>query len=90
MADLFNEWIGKDRLNTDFTLEDLGFFLSYQFMEDLTPGTNRGDDRTIKDDPERRSRTGMIYQCTIDGNNKFDYQNNIAWMMVTIDDGLLT
>lgn len=82
----------NDRLNTDFTLEqDLGFIvkgLSAQArlaFDNSFQELNRGIDDTNDweanphkwIDPE----TGKVYtDVTIDGNNKFDFQNNIAWM----------
>jgi len=81
-----------DRLNTDFTLEqDLGFLLkglsthaklafdnSFQEVNRGIDDTNDWEDNAHKwIDPE----TGLVYtDVTVDGNNKFDYQNNIAWM----------
>ncbi len=82
----------NDRLNTDFTLEqDLGFLLKglsahgKLAFDNSFRETNRGIDDTNDweanphkwIDPE----TGQVYtDVTVDGNNKFDYQNNIAWM----------
>lgn len=82
----------NDRLNTDFTLEqDLGFLLkglsmqgklafdnSFQEINRGIDDTNDWEDNAHKwIDPE----TGDVYtDVTVDGNNKFDYQNNIAWM----------
>jgi TonB-linked SusC/RagA family outer membrane protein len=95
MEDLSVNGVGymtNDRLNTDFTLEqDLGFFvkgLSVQgklAFDNSFREVNRGIDDTNDweanphkwIDPE----TGLVYtDVTVDGNNKFDYQNNIAWM----------
>jgi len=82
----------NDRLNTDFTLEqDLGFLLKglsahgKLAFDNSFRETNRGIDDTNDweanphkwIDPE----TGQVFtDVTVDGNNKFDYQNNIAWM----------
>ncbi|MDH6344153.1 TonB-linked SusC/RagA family outer membrane protein [Parabacteroides sp. PFB2-12] len=80
-----------DRLNTDFTLrQDLSFWLKGLSVEaklafdNSFQEYNRGID-DVNDweanphkwiDPE----TGKEYtDVTVDGNNKFDYQNNIAW-----------
>ncbi len=81
----------NDRLTTDFTLEqDLGFLLkgltahvklafdnSFQEINRGIDDTNDWEDNAHKwIDPE----TGLVYtDVTVDGNNKFDYQNNIAW-----------
>lgn len=81
----------NDRLNADFTLEqDLSFLvegLSIQgklAFDNSFQELNRGIDDTNDweaiahkwIDPE----TGKVYtDVTVDGNNKFDYQNNIAW-----------
>ena len=80
-----------DRLNTDFTLkQDLGFLLDglsvhgklvfdNSFTE-INRGINDRDD--WEDNPHKwiDPETGKEYtDVTVDGNNKFDYQNNIAW-----------
>ena len=95
MADLSLNGVGyttQDRLNTDFTLEqDLGFFLKGlsihgrlafdNSFRESNRGVNDRDD--WEDDPFKwiDPETGLEYtNVTIDGNNKFDYQNNIAWM----------
>lgn len=82
----------NDRLNTDFTLEqDLGFLLkglSIQgklAFDNSFQEINRGIDDTNdwEDNPKKwiDPETGKAYSnVTVDGNNKFDYQNNIAWM----------
>ncbi len=94
MADLSLSGVGYttlDRLNTDFTIEqDLGFLLKGLSLnarlafDNSFQETGRGiddttdweDDRFKWIDPE----TGYEYtNVTVDGNNKFDYQNNIAW-----------
>ena len=94
MADLSLSGVGYttlDRLNTDFTIEqDLGFLLKGLSLnarlafDNSFQETGRGiddttdweDDRFKWIDPE----TGNEYtNVTVDGNNKFDYQNNIAW-----------
>lgn len=94
MADLSLSGVGYttlDRLNTDFTIEqDLGFLLKGLSLnarlafDNSFQETGRGiddttdweDDRFKWIDPE----TGKEYtNVTVDGNNKFDYQNNIAW-----------
>ncbi|WP_352421332.1 TonB-dependent receptor [Proteiniphilum sp.] len=83
----------NDRLNTDFTLEqDLGFLLKGLSLHGRLAFDNsfREVNRGINDthdweqdahkwiDPE----TGQVYtDVTVDGNNKFDYQNNIAWFI---------
>lgn len=81
-----------DRLNTDFTLEqDLGFVLkglkahARLAFDNSFQEINRGIDDTNdwEDDPHKwiDPETGKEYtDVTVDGNNKFDYQNNIAWM----------
>ena len=82
----------SDRLYTDFTLkQDLGFLLkgltlqgrlafdnSFQELNRGIDDTNDWEDNPHKwIDPE----TGQVFtDVTVDGNNKFDYQNNIAWM----------
>ena len=95
MEDLSVNGVGyttNDRLNTDFTLEqDLGFLLegltlqgklafdnSFQEVNRGIDDTNDWEDNAHKwIDPE----TGKEYtDVTVEGNNKFDYQNNIAWM----------
>lgn len=81
----------NDRLNTDFTLEqDLSFLLkglsiqgklafdnSFQELNRGIDDTNDWENNAHKwIDPE----TGKVYtDVTVDGNNKFDYHNNIAW-----------
>lgn len=82
----------NDRLYTDFTLEqDLGFWLkglSIQgrlAFDNSFQETNRGiNDRDDWEDNPMKwidPETGKEYtNVTIDGNNKFDYQNNIAWL----------
>jgi len=94
MADLSLSGVGYttlDRLNTDFTIEqDLGFLLKGLSLnarlafDNSFQETGRGiddttdweDDRFKWIDPE----TGNEFtNVTVDGNNKFDYQNNIAW-----------
>src|SRR5690554_3626588 len=94
MADLSLSGVGYttlDRLNTDFTIEqDLSFLLKGLSLnarlafDNSFQETGRGiddttdweDDRFKWIDPE----TGKEYtNVTVDGNNKFDYQNNIAW-----------
>jgi TonB-linked SusC/RagA family outer membrane protein len=80
-----------DRLNTDFTLKQaLGFLLDglsvhgklvfdNSFTE-INRGINDRDD--WEDNPHKwiDPETGKEYtDVTVDGNNKFDYQNNIAW-----------
>lgn len=94
MADLSLNGVGyttQDRLNTDFTLEqDLGFFLKGlsihgrlafdNSFRESNRGVNDRDD--WEDDPFKwiDPETGNEFtNVTIDGNNKFDYQNNIAW-----------
>lgn len=81
----------NDRLNTDFTLEqDLGFILkglSVQArlaFDNSFQETNRGIDDTNdwEDNPHKwiDPETGKVYtDVTVDGNNKFDFQNNVAW-----------
>src|SRR5690554_247743 len=95
MEDLSVNGVGyttTDRLNTDFTLEqDLGFVLdglkahARLAFDNSFEEVNRGIDDTNDweanphkwIDPE----TGKVFtDVTVDGNNKFDYQNNIAWM----------
>lgn len=95
MEDLSVNGVGyttNDRLNTDFTLEqDLGFIVkglsahAKLAFDNSFREINRGIDDTNDweanphkwIDPE----TGAVYtDVTVDGNNKFDYQNNIAWM----------
>ena len=95
MADLSLSGVGyttQDRLNTDFTIEqDLGFLLKGLSIHGRLAFDNsfresgRGVDDTNdwEDDPFKwiDPETGLEYtNVTIDGNNKFDYQNNIAWM----------
>ncbi|RNC65584.1 TonB-dependent receptor [Proteiniphilum sp. X52] len=82
----------NDRLNTDFTLEqDLGFLLKGLSLQGKLAfdnsfrEVNRGIDDTNdwEDNPHKwiDPETGQVYtDVTVDGNNKFDYQNNIAWM----------
>ena len=81
----------SDRLNTDFTLrQKLDFFLkglavqgrlafdnSFQELNRGIDDTNDWENNAHKwIDPE----TGNVYtDVTVDGNNKFDYRNNIAW-----------
>ena len=81
----------NDRLNTDFTIEqDLGFLLKGLSVQGRIAFDNsfREQNRGIDDirhyeplphkwiDPE----TGIAYtDVTVDGNNKFDYKDNIAW-----------
>lgn len=81
----------NDRLNTDFTIEqDLGFLLKGLSMhgklafDNSFREQNRGIDDTNdwEDDLQKwiDPETGQVYtNVTVDGNNKFDYQNNIAW-----------
>lgn len=80
-----------DNLNTDFTLEqDLGFLLkglkahaklsfdnSFREINRGIDDTNDWEDNLHKwIDPE----TGKVFtDATLDGNNKFDYVNNVAW-----------
>ena len=95
MADLSLNGVGyttRDRLNTDFTIEqNLGFLLeglslhgTLAFDNSFTEvdrGVNDRDD--WEDDPFKwiDPETGNEFtNVTVDGNNKFDYQNNIAWM----------
>ncbi len=95
MADLSLSGVGyttQDRLNTDFTIEqDLGVILKGLSIHGRLAFDNsfresgRGVDDTTdwEDDPFKwiDPETGLEYtNVTIDGNNKFDYQNNIAWM----------
>lgn len=95
MEDLSVNGVGyttNDRLNTDFTLEqDLGFLLKGLSLQaklafdNSFQETNRGIDDTNdwEDNPHKwiDPETGQEYtDVTVDGNNKFDYQNNIAWM----------
>src|SRR5690554_252366 len=95
MEDLSVNGVGyttNDRLNTDFTLEqDLGFLLkglSVQgrlAFDNSFRETNRGiDDTNDWEDNAHKwidPETGQVFtDVTVDGNNKFDYQNNIAWM----------
>jgi TonB-linked SusC/RagA family outer membrane protein len=82
----------NDRLNTDFTLEqDLGFLLKGLSVhgrlafDNSFREQNRGIDDTNdwEDNPHKwiDPETGQTFtDVTVDGNNKFDYQNNIAWM----------
>lgn len=94
MADLSLSGVGyttQDRLNTDFTIEqDLGAILKGLSIHGRLAFDNsfresgRGVDDTTdwEDDPFKwiDPETGLEYtNVTIDGNNKFDYQNNIAW-----------
>lgn len=81
----------SDRLNTDFTIrQKLDFFLkglavqgklafdnSFQELNRGIDDTNDWENNAHKwIDPE----TGKVYtDVTVDGNNKFDYRNNIAW-----------
>lgn len=95
MADLSLSGVGsttQDRLNTDFTIEqDLGFMLpglslhARLAFDNSFQEVNRGinDTHDWEDDPFKwiDPETGNEYtNVTVDGNNKFDYQNNIAWM----------
>lgn len=95
MEDLSVNGVGyttSDRLYTDFTLEqNLGFItkgLSIQgrlAFDNSFQELNRGIDDTNdwEDNPHKwiDPETGQVYtDVTVDGNNKFDYQNNIAWM----------
>ncbi len=80
-----------DRLNTDFTLEqDLGFLLKGLSLQgrlafdNSFQETGRGVDDTNDWEDEAHQyidpETGNLYSdVTVDGNNKFDYKNNIAW-----------
>lgn len=94
MLDLSVTGVGyttNDRLTTDFTLEqDLGFLLkglSVQgklAFDNSFVEQNRGIDDTndFEEDPQKwiDPETGNVFtNVTVDGNNKFDYQNNIAW-----------
>lgn len=94
MEDLSVNGVGyttSDRLNTDFTLvQDLGFLtkgLSIQgrlAFDNSFREQNRGiDDTNDWEDNEHKwidPETGEVYtDVTVDGNNKFDYKNNIAW-----------
>jgi hypothetical protein len=56
----------------------LAFDNSFQELNRGIDDTNDWEDNPHKwIDPE----TGQVYtDVTVDGNNKFDYQNNIAWM----------
>ena len=81
----------NDRLNTDFTLvQDLKFLLkglSVQgrvALDNSFSENNRGiNDRDDWEDEAHKwidPETGQSYtDVTVDGNNKFDYKNNIAW-----------
>lgn len=83
----------QDRLNTDFTLvQDLGFLLKGLSIHGTVAfdnsfrEVNRGvnDTHDWEDDPFKwiDPETGNEYtNVTVDGNNKFDYQNNIAWLI---------
>ncbi|ASB48791.1 SusC/RagA family TonB-linked outer membrane protein [Alkalitalea saponilacus] len=94
MMDLSVNGVGyttNNRVNTDFTLEqDLGFFLEGLSVQgkfvldnsfrEINRGINDRDDWEAEPmkwiDPE----TGIEYtNVTVDRNNRFDYQNNIAW-----------
>ena len=94
MADLSLSGVGyttQDRLNTDFTIEqNLGFLLKGLSVhgklafDNSFREANRGvnDTHDWEDDPFKwiDPETGNEYtNVTVDGNNKFDYQNNIAW-----------
>ena len=80
-----------DNLQTDFTLEqDLGFLLkglkahARLAFDNSFREVNRGIDDTNdwEDNPHKwiDPATGKVEtDVTLDGNNKFDYQNNIAW-----------
>ncbi|MDH6312112.1 TonB-linked SusC/RagA family outer membrane protein [Parabacteroides sp. PFB2-10] len=80
-----------DRLNTDFTLrQDLGFLLKglsiqgrLAFDNSFSEGGRGIDDvNDWEDNPHKwiDPETGKEHtDMTVDGNNKFDYQNNIAW-----------
>jgi len=95
MEDLSVNGVGyttNDRLNTDFTLEqDLGFLLKGLSLQgrlafdNSFQEVNRGIDDTNdwEDNPHKwiDPETGQVFtDVTVDGNNKFDYQNNIAWL----------
>ena len=95
LADLSLNGVGyttQDRLNTDFTLEqDLGFLLKglsihgrLAFDNSFREGGRGIDDTTDWEDDAFKwidPETGNEFtNVTIDSNNKFDYQNNIAWM----------
>jgi len=95
MEDLSVNGVGyttSDRLYTDFTLEqDLGFLLKGLSLQgrlafdNSFQETSRGIDDTNdwEDNPHKwiHPETGEVFtDVTVDGNNKFDYQNNIAWM----------
>lgn len=81
----------SDRLNTDFTMEqDLGFLLKGLTLQgrlafdNSFQETGRGIDDTSdwEDNPHKwiDPETGQEFtDVTVDSNNKFDYQNNIAW-----------
>ena len=94
MEDLSVNGVGyttNDRLNTDFTLQqNLDFLLKGLSVQGKLAFDNSFSEsgRGINDtydwednahkwiDPE----TGNVYtDVTVDGNNKFDYRNNIAW-----------
>lgn len=82
----------SDQLHTDFTLrQDLGFLLKGLSIQGMLAYDNsfqesgRGVDDTNdwEDDPQKwiDPETGETFtNVTLDGNNKFDYQNNNAWM----------
>ena len=95
MEDLSVNGVGyttNDPINTDFTLEqDLGFLLKGLLLQgklafdNSFQELNRGIDDTNdwEGNPHKwiDPETGQVYtDVTVDGNNKFDYQNNIAWM----------
>jgi TonB-linked SusC/RagA family outer membrane protein len=95
MLDISVNGIGyntNDRLNTDFTLvQNLDFLLkglSVQgrlAFDNAFQETGRGIDDTNdwEDNPQKwiDPNTGIEYSnVTLDSNNKFDYQNNIAWL----------
>lgn len=81
-----------DRLTTDFTLrQDLGFLLKGLNAEvklafdNSFQETGRGIDdvNDWENEPHKwiDPETGEAYtDVTLDGNNKFDYKNNVAWM----------
>lgn len=82
----------SDRLNTDFTLEqDLGFIVkglkahARLAFDNSFQETGRGIDDTNDWETDEAKwidpETGEVHSnVTIDGLNKFDYQNNNAWM----------
>lgn len=94
MEDLSVNGVGyttNDRLNTDFTLkQDLGFLLDGlsvhgklvfdNSFQEINRGINDRDDWEDNAHKWIDPETGKVYtDVTVDGNNKFDYQNNIAW-----------